>query len=285
MMKDVSYHNINSFQNDIPSHSIIWSFHNTELPVASGQHDNTRYRKIRGNHPNRWRTVNCPVGGAVVKRTWYRNGMLLQDTDPMAAYQGPGLYRCVLQQRGYVKAVAMINVTRNYTIEAHNEDTEDDMVTPYKLNACRDSKGVVVKDANAEEDGVITVNFNQPNDDIDDHDDTVILDDADMEDSDNGDNDEMYNNPIPIPSPPAIDDITNNTEQFDASNDGHMTDHTTTIIVTCVTICGLIGIIGTIILLLKERNRKHLPANVRQALDRLLNNDIQHVNHLPDNVL
>lgn len=250
--------------------------------MASGQHDNTRYRKIRGNHPNRWRAVHCPVGGTVVKRTWYRNGWLLQDTDPIAAYQGPGLYRCVLQYRNNVKAVAMINVTRNYTIEAHNEDAEDDMVTPYQLNACK-SEGVVVKDADARDDGVIEIIFNQPDDDDSDTiDDTVILDDTDIDDG--GDDEETHDPPI-RPPPPTIDSITNNTEQPDTLSDGHMNDHTTTIIVTCVTICGLIGIIGVMILLSRKQNRKHLPANVRRTLERLLTNDNQHVNHLPDSVL
>lgn len=86
--------------------------------------------------------------------TWYRNGVLLYDYWADSAYQGPGVYRCVLTHHGAIKGVGIVNITRNYNIEPYDEDTEDHMALPQYIDPCSTAdRPIVTIDSNG--DGII----------------------------------------------------------------------------------------------------------------------------------
>lgn len=94
------------------------------------------HTKIRGKYTNRYRIITCPVGGSGQMK-WYRNGFMLPDTKYDAAYKGPGLYRCVLYRKHDIRAVGLINITRNYNRPPYQEDAEDNMAIPQQIDPCK----------------------------------------------------------------------------------------------------------------------------------------------------
>lgn len=103
----------------------------------------SRFKRIRGAHSERYRIVTCPVKG--IKQSpvkWYRNGIhLREDTLASAAYQGPGLYHCLLYKQRLLKSTVYINVTRDYSVPSvwFGEDILYNMRLPNLPIACMES--------------------------------------------------------------------------------------------------------------------------------------------------